>query len=269
LVINSIRSSIIDIESTTQSIYQTAIEIIRKPQEELEQEENQLKIDRKNLEEAKQIPKLIENIDIFQLNIGGEIIITTRETLTKISKSTLSLLFNGRWEHKLQKDQNGNIFFDFNPILFRHLLDQLQIVEKNDSIRFYPPSQPSLVQPFKKMIRKLGLDQFLSSEKQNIITFNIGGQMITNRRTKFTQISNSSFETIVSPLNNQSNVFLDYDPKLFQYLINQLREDSSRNIFHLKLSSDKERISFKNMLIDMSIFVKTSTTTTNTTPTSK
>jgi hypothetical protein len=41
-------------------------------------------------------------MDVLQLNV---------ETLTKIAKSTLSLMFNGRWEHKLQRDQNGNDFF--------------------------------------------------------------------------------------------------------------------------------------------------------------
>jgi hypothetical protein len=66
-MIKSIRSSIIDIESTTRSIYEITISKIRKTQEE-----NQLKIDRKNLEEEKQI----ENIDVFQLNVGGEIIVS-------------------------------------------------------------------------------------------------------------------------------------------------------------------------------------------------
>ncbi|EPS57124.1 hypothetical protein M569_17698, partial [Genlisea aurea] len=63
---------------------------------------------------------------VIRLNVGGEIIMTTRQTLTKIPKSTLYFMFNGRWEQKLQIDQNGNIFFDFNPIIFRHLIDQLQ-----------------------------------------------------------------------------------------------------------------------------------------------
>ncbi len=58
--------------------------------------------DRKKLEVEKQISKWIENMDVLQLNV---------ETLTKIAKSTLSLMFNGRWEHKLQRDQNGNDFF--------------------------------------------------------------------------------------------------------------------------------------------------------------
>jgi hypothetical protein len=42
-------------------------------------------------------------------------------------------------------------------------------------------------------------------------------------------------ETIIAPpqqtnFNNESDVFIDYDPKIFQHLINQLRKESFRNI---------------------------------------
>jgi len=59
-----------------------------------------------------------------------------KEVLTRISKSNISMMFNDRWEHELEIDQNGNIFFDFNPILFRHLLDQLQLFHSKDFIDF-------------------------------------------------------------------------------------------------------------------------------------
>jgi hypothetical protein len=244
--------SAIDIQSTTsQSRAQKVAAEIQRIEDELNNDENQLKTDREKFEEEKQIPKFIDNLDVIRLNVGGEILMTTRQTLTNIPKSTLSILFNGRWEHKLQTDQDGNIFFDFNPIVFRHLLDQLEIIETN---KLYPPSQPSLIQPFNKMLRKLCLQQFLSLEKKNVITFNVGGQTITNQRTTFTQISNSTFDTIVSPskikyFNNQSDAFIDYDPKLFQHLINRLRK-----ITYFQLSSKQEKISFKIMLKDFSIY---------------
>ncbi len=234
---------------------------IRKIEKELEKEKNQSKIDREQLDEEKQIPKSVDHIDVFQLNVGGEIITTTRQTLTKIPKSSFSSVFNGRWEHKLQRDLEGNIFLDFNPILFRHLLDQLQIIEINNSINIYPPSQSSLVEPFKKMLRKLGLQQSLSSEKKNVITFNVGGQTITTQRTTFTEVSNSTFDTIVAPskminCDHQNDVFIDYDPKLFQHLINQLRKNSLKNISYPELSLHEEKISFKTMLNDLNIYRK-------------
>jgi hypothetical protein len=265
-LINSINCSTNDIESTT--TLTKGQKVGAQIDEELEKEENQLKIDREEFEKAKQISKMINLTDVFTLNVGGEIMMTTRQTLTRIPKSIFSLAFNGRWEHKLHNDPEGNIFLDFNPILFRHLLDQLQIIE----INIHPPSQPSLVEPFKKMIRKLGLQQSLSSEKKNVITFNVGGQTITNQRTTLAEVSNSTFDTIVPSskminFNNENDVFVDYDPKLFQHLINQLRKESFKSISSFGLLSKKEKISFETMLIDFNIFVVATTTTTSTTTT--
>ena len=125
-------------------------------------------------------------------------------------------------------DGDENIRLDFHPILFRHLLDQLQTFHSNNLKQILPPSQPSLVKPFKEMLRKLGLHQLVSSEKKTVLTFNVGGQTITNRRTTFTAASNSTSKTIVSPSttinsSDQSDVFVDYDPNLFRHLIGQLR----------------------------------------------
>ena len=164
--------------------------------------------------------------DVIELNIDGEIIATTRQTLTKIPKSILSLLFNGRWEHKLSVDDQRNIRLDFTPILFRHLLHQLQTFDSNNPIKILPPSQPSLVQPFNKMITKLRLQHLLSSEIKQVITFNVGGQIITNRRTTLTAVSKSTSETIVPPSttinsNNGSDAFVDYDTNVFRHLIDQ------------------------------------------------
>ncbi len=237
-MINSINGSTIEIESTTQSSADADAHEIP----EMETEAPTLKLD---------------HTDIFQLNVGGEIIITTRQTLMKIPESTLSILFNGQWDKQLPKDKNENIFFDFNPILFRHLLHQLQIIETNNSIQLYPPSQPSLLEPFNKMIKKLGLQQSSSSEKKNVITFNVGGQKITNQRTTFTQVSNSTFDTTIPPtkmmnLNNESDIFVDYHPKLFQHLVNQLRKGLFKNISYPELSLHGEKISFERMLNDFS-----------------
>ena len=110
------------------------------------------------------------------------------------------------------------------------------------------------------MIQKLGLNHLLSLEK-NIINFNVGGHFITNRRSTFSQVSNSTFDTIVSPsktktFDNKSDVFLDYNPKLFRHLINQLREESFKNKSYLIVSSNKEKIFFQKMLNDLNIFRK-------------
>jgi hypothetical protein len=125
-------------------------------------------------------------------------------------------------------DQNRNIFLDFNPILFRHLLDQLQTLVIKD---FSPPSESSLVEPYKKMLRKLSLHRLLSLEK-NIISYNVGGHIITNQQKTFTQVLSS---------NITKNLFVDSDPKVFQHLINQLREEPSKDISHVEVPSNEDK----------------------------
>jgi len=96
-LINSINCSTNDIESTTtQSIAKQVAAEIEKIEKNLEEEKNQLKIDREKFEEEKQISKMINPTDVFIFNVGGEIMMTTRETLTRIPKSIFSLVFNGR-----------------------------------------------------------------------------------------------------------------------------------------------------------------------------
>ncbi len=76
-------TNIIQSTTTTQSIYAKAVVEILKMENVLKRDEEQLKIDRQKFEEEKkQMQKDINNIDVIQLNVGGQIIMTTRETLT-------------------------------------------------------------------------------------------------------------------------------------------------------------------------------------------
>lgn len=227
ILINDINTSTINTESTTtQLTYEKAAE--------------------------EEIEKIINPNDIFQLNVGGEILQTTRETLTRIPNSILSIMFNGQWENKLEKDKNENIFLDFNPIIFRYLLDQLQLFNINN---ISLPSNPLRVIPFKKMIRKLGLNHLLLLEKK-IINFNVNGQIITNQRETFSHLSNSIF-------NNQTDEFIDYHPKLFRHLIKQLRAKTLKNISSSNELSFQEKFFITKMLFNFKInhllFRKTTT----------
>jgi hypothetical protein len=252
-------SSTTTVGSTTiQSIFVQTIVGVLKEEDDFNKDQEQLKIDRQKFgEEKKQTENLVKNTDVIRLNVGGQLIMTIRETLTQVPKSILAIMFNGRWQHKLPIDQKGNIFLDFDPILFRHLLDQLQIFEKNNPVRFHPPLIPTLVKPFNKMLRKLGLSPSLSSE-ENVITLNVGGLTITNRRKTFTQLSNSRFFTNFSSDNttkfdNNSYLFLDYDPKLFQYLISHQRKESPQNLPPLTVPSYKEHNALKEKLLNLAV----------------
>ena len=153
---------------------------------------------------------MITDNDVIQLNVGGQLLMTTRYTLTRISNSILSIMFNGQWEEKLNRDNQGNIFLDFNPILFQHLLEQLRLINNNNKSILI--SSPSL--SFEKMLRKLNINQYKTS--LNIIQINIGGELITTQKKKINQITNLT-----------KNLFIDSNPKLFRQLIYQFKENEN------------------------------------------
>ena len=84
----------------------------------LEEEVNQ-KISESEKSENEQ-----SNNDEFLLNVGGEVFVTTKETLCKYQNSRLSNLVEGRC--KQQFDRNGILFLDEDPKDFAYILRALR-----------------------------------------------------------------------------------------------------------------------------------------------
>ncbi len=69
--------------------------------------------------------------DIIELNIGGQKMTTLRSTLTAIPNSKLALMFSkNNTKNMLPIDKHGAVFFDYNPLYFNYLLDQLRIIKR-------------------------------------------------------------------------------------------------------------------------------------------
>ena len=83
----------------------------------------------------------------FMLNVGGEIFVTTKETLCKYN-SRLSQLVEGRCPQ--QFDKNGVLFLDEDPKDFAHILRALR------------NSQPSQTQNVPTSVPKESIDNILS-----------------------------------------------------------------------------------------------------------
>ena len=181
----------------------------------LQQMYRELEKDREKFNNEKELNRNIYESDVIHLNVGGEIIATTRKTLISLRKSLFSILFNGRWEQRLHYDDHENIFLDFDPIVFRHLLDQLQL---NEGENISPPSDPSLSRSFEKMMRKLRVGHLLSTSNSNILTVNVDGQSITTH-------SSNPFK-----LMNKTHVFIDYHPQIFRHFIKINRQNKSLSI---------------------------------------
>lgn len=82
-------------------------------------------------EDDEQDSSLPVNDDIIELNIGGQKITTLRSTLTVIPNSKLARMFTDRnMEQKLLRDKEGAFFFDYNPMHFNFLIDQLRAIKE-------------------------------------------------------------------------------------------------------------------------------------------
>jgi len=103
--------------------------------------------------------------DVIELNIGGERITTFRSTLTAVPNSKLALMFakDNKSILKSRDHQKTVIFFDYNPVQFNYLLDQLRTIKRTPDIPAYDINiqEPNADIPsnFSYMISDLGLNR--------------------------------------------------------------------------------------------------------------
>ncbi|CAF3305665.1 unnamed protein product [Rotaria sp. Silwood2] len=197
---------------------------------------------------------------VVKINVGGEIIMSTRDILTRIRNSKLASMINGNCEDIPAFDCDGNIFLNYNPILFYHLLEQLRTLEDENFPIFYPPKSRLLVIPFRQMFQELGFP-IASLSNDDIITINVGGEIFVTRCQTLTQIPHSKLAIVVSSyriIDTDENgyLFLDYDARLFRYLLSQLRSTSCSQISTFQAPSSDDRKEFNAMLIRLGLIDK-------------
>jgi hypothetical protein len=61
---------------------------------------------------------------VIQLNVGGELITTTRSTLMKYPNTVLGALFSGHYP--VTRDKMGRVFLDRDPHIFKEILEWLR-----------------------------------------------------------------------------------------------------------------------------------------------
>jgi hypothetical protein len=114
--------------------------------------------------------------DVIELNVGGQKMTTLRSTLTVVPNSKLARMFSkDNTEKNLSMDKQGAVFFDYNPIYFNYLLDQLRAIKRMPKkpgyqIQFQAPYISSQMN-FTHMLVDLGLTRKLNNLIfQNIFT---------------------------------------------------------------------------------------------------
>jgi len=70
--------------------------------------------------------------DIICLNVRGTELFARRDTLTVVKGSRLEVLFSGRWENQLLRDESGRIFMDVDPDMSKKILEYLYMVKIAD-----------------------------------------------------------------------------------------------------------------------------------------
>ena len=104
---------------------------------------------------------------IIYLNVGGQKFTTKRSTLCQIKGSLFATMFSGRWEDSVERDEDGAVFFDFNPKYFVCILDYLRAKKIENPANSPPlPKVPEdHAENFRGFVDYLGLsDEIVPSE---------------------------------------------------------------------------------------------------------
>lgn len=214
---------------------------------QLQTEKSKLRAEKRKLQQS------IKMNDVIQFNVGGEILMATRASLTRVPSSNLAVLLNGRWEHKFNNEIDGILFLDFDPSLFRHLLDQLRTLKNINTPIFSPPQSSSsrVRRSFELMLQKLNLKSSPASVHDTIV-MNIGGQQLLTTRRRLTEsklvtlLSKSSIKLSGSSI-KEASVFVDANPYLFHHIIEQLREEQWMKSIHFKIPNFELKNVFSSM----------------------
>ena len=134
----------------------------------------------------------VSDDDIISLNVGGQKFTTTRSTLCQVEGSLLFTMFIGRWEDGLKRDQDGAVFFDFNPEYFSYILKYLRTkkIATPEKPAELPKVPPDDLKNFTTLVEYLGLSEEIavSADETNEVVptelvlsekFNLHGGNIT------------------------------------------------------------------------------------------
>ena len=98
---------------------------------EVKKQQTVVQADRDALEAEKEAMKTrdISDEDLLSLNVGGSPFQVLRRTLCMVERSMLASQFSGRWENTVKRDEEGRIFFNWDPDYFKMILRELRECE--------------------------------------------------------------------------------------------------------------------------------------------
>jgi len=117
--------------------------------------------------------------EVLLLNVGGELMYVTRDTLTYIPNTILTSICRSTSKNRsklVYHDENGRIFIDVSSNLFRHALEQLRRWKNRANAsadqEILPPSWHVKTE-FDEMLVSLGLGKYRQSKRNLLCTSTI------------------------------------------------------------------------------------------------
>ncbi len=160
----------------------------------------------------------VKGSDMIELNVGGKKMRALRETLTLVKGSRLEVLFGGRWESKLLRDEEGCVFFDLNPRFFKKILGYLYLVKVHGSSKE------------KKLPR---LPKFTDAQEQKIL-----GLYMNFFRLQGSKEDEPIVPATVRNSSNDSNSEDDEDNTSYEGLLSTFKEEE-KEMTHVEKNLDK------------------------------
>eukprot|EP00210_Caulerpa_lentillifera_P004856 g4636.t1 len=137
----------------------------------LEKQERVLSEERERLDNERETMQLVpvSNDELIHMNVGGTIITAKRGVLRVFEGSVLDLIFSGRWEDRIVRDNEGRVFLDYDPDLFRVILRYLSAIHTYGAAAEHLEIRPipnHLEAEFRLMLAHLGLHKLIQPTVQ-------------------------------------------------------------------------------------------------------
>merc|ERR1719183_2464382 len=101
--------------------------------------------------------------DVLDLNVGGQLISTTRAVLCSAEGSLLSGMFSGNFDGGLKRDKQDRVFLDVDPPLFSKILSHLRLrgIASPECPAPLPQISDELRAEYDMLVRYFGLEAFM------------------------------------------------------------------------------------------------------------
>lgn len=131
----------------------------------IEREEKQLDAKLQQLEEMeKRLLAVADNVDdVVELNVGGQLMSTTRKVLCSAEGSFLHGMFSGSFDTGLKRDKDNRFFLDVDPPLFGKILSHLRLrgIASPDFPAPLPQVPDDLRAEYDMLVKYFGLESFM------------------------------------------------------------------------------------------------------------